>query len=915
MALIDNLVAGYAFETTGNLVDVLGSNDLTETGGTIPRVTGSVGFARDFEITDGFYFKHADNATFSMGAEQAVTISVRVKFESLVDGETICGKWNNSGDIEYMLFYSAANDRITFLVSSNGSSGFAQVYHPDTGSPTTGVWYNVVAWHDPVNNQLGIWINQSPPYPAVVSQSAGIFDGTADFTVGSRHGGDNPFDGLIDELYIWKRVLSYQEMYFLNLSGVTHPFSSPVYSSQSGDWNTAGTWMGNAVPASSDAPTIFPSHVVTVTSDTSHGTGDDATAILTCLGQLVVTGCKFIQRGKATYGNVGAGIFGAAVTRLLIQPNGSTPGQYILDCDSGKTPVVTIGDVTRVKVAGTSSARCSIRTKAIAAGDGSDSAGNNGYFIQAGAGGFIRLDLNYYSLYGVGDLDNDAFGSVSCGPDSCIMTNGIIEAGGKIYMTADTGTSVLRFNYNKCLSTLTTSEITGAWQIGGAALTFMTDGGVREIIGNVVRKGNFKLQNRNVTGHHNIFLEGLTSVDLGEYNNNDPTPLECDVWEYNFVRIVQTGFGEGASWGTNTNEFILADCEMFNTRCFLSNEVMSYCVIQPLRDTNKNMWFATEGSTVPRELSQHHNIVLKNREFPTRQMMLGQGFHGGTGGANTAAYSGEHNTIYCAPGENGGGVITAYSLPLGGMAEIPHDGHADEIVSVKSNIFWRDGTGPGSGCMAVSIYGGLVTSHPVVDEMRASAASHNCHLNLDRLASGTWSGTTGDTDISAGTVYNGPMSGSTPPGANDLADTDPQFVDPTRCLETWSQFMGSTASTDADLRADAYEYLADDPATNIAALLAYVREGFRPQNELLRAAGHDGEDIGAIALGGSVSFSISPSTIPANHAGEIKLVAVGIGTTWLDDNEVFAGSGVDSVVVIRQVIHSNTLADIFVRTI
>ena len=43
-----------------------------------------------------------------------------------------------------------------------------------------------------------------------------------------------------------------------------------------------------------------------------------------------------------------------------------------------------------------------------------------------------------------------------------------------------------------------------------------------------------------------------------------------------------------------------------------------------------------------------------------------------------------------------------------------------------------------------------------------------------------WAGVTGDTGVEVGTVYNSPMSGSVVPGAGDLANVDPQFLDPTR---------------------------------------------------------------------------------------------------------------------------------------
>ncbi len=71
--------------------------------------------------------------------------------------------------------------------------------------------------------------------------------------------------------------------------------------------------------------------------------------------------------------------------------------------------------------------------------------------------------------------------------------------------------------------------------------------------------------------------------------------------------------------------------------------------------------------------------------------------------------------------------------------------------------------------------------------------------------------------------------------------------------------------------------------------------------------GGDGADI--------ASFIASPTTIPANHATPIEIVLTGDGTTWLDDDEDFAISGVDSCVKTGQEIRSNTDASVFVRTI
>ncbi len=114
--------------------------------------------------------------------------------------------------------------------------------------------------------------------------------------------------------------------------------------------------------------------------------------------------------------------------------------------------------------------------------------------------------------------------------------------------------------------------------------------------------------------------------------------------------------------------------------------------------------------------------------------------------------------------------------------------------------------------------------------------------------------------------------------------------------------------------ATANEVTAYNPAAGSAVLgtgldisgLYSVDPGTLDYHGLTNQPGGD-FSIGAVASG--VGFTLSPSTIPSNHSGEIELVATGIGTTWLDDNEDFAVTG-----KTRQTIRSNTDASIFVTT-
>lgn len=77
---------------------------------------------------------------------------------------------------------------------------------------TTGAWYHIYAYHDSVNNQIGISVNGET---LVTAATTGASNGTAgeNFRVGARDTGGSPlyFNGAIDELGMWSRVLTATE--------------------------------------------------------------------------------------------------------------------------------------------------------------------------------------------------------------------------------------------------------------------------------------------------------------------------------------------------------------------------------------------------------------------------------------------------------------------------------------------------------------------------------------------------------------------------------------------------------------------------------------------------------------------------------------------------------------------------------
>ena len=92
-------------------------------------------------------------------------------------------------------------------------------------------------------------------------------------------------------------------------------------------------------------------------------------------------------------------------------------------------------------------------------------------------------------------------------------------------------------------------------------------------------------------------------------------------------------------------------------------------------------------------------------------------------------------------------------------------------------------------------------------------------------------------------------------GATNDTDVDPQFVDATRSLTAWGDYIGVAetyaAAVGELLRMNGYDATsktqsATPSGVKPADLVAWVRAGFAPTNSALEDAGHDGVTIGAM---------------------------------------------------------------------
>lgn len=236
MDLLDALISWWSLdEASGDAIDSHGDNDLTETSGTIASVAGKVGNARDFEAGDTEYFTIDSNDSLSFGDED-FTIGLWLNIESK-PGSTMYPliKWRTSSPLrEYYVAWATGTDRFRFAVSPDGIE--TTNYVTWRSAPSTGTWYFVVAWHDSVNNKLCIQVNNESPQET--AYSGGCNNSTSPFRLGanSNSSPSNYYDGLIDEVFIYRRLLTEAERTWLYNSGNGRSYSNVVEVSRSGNF-------------------------------------------------------------------------------------------------------------------------------------------------------------------------------------------------------------------------------------------------------------------------------------------------------------------------------------------------------------------------------------------------------------------------------------------------------------------------------------------------------------------------------------------------------------------------------------------------------------------------------------------------------------------------------------------------------
>jgi hypothetical protein len=216
--LLTSLVAHWKLEeASGVRADSHGANHLSDNNST-GQAAGKLGNAAHFAAANEESLAIADNAALSMG-DIDFTLAGWVYFDTLGAGG-LAAKWGPGPAFEYMVYFDGTNLR--FYVSANGS---ASVSIANSQSISAATWYFFVAWHDAVANTISLSVNNNTA--ASLSHSAGVFDGSAAFSLGRNEDGLAWLDGRLDSISIWKRLLTAAErtQVYNSGNGRDYPFA------------------------------------------------------------------------------------------------------------------------------------------------------------------------------------------------------------------------------------------------------------------------------------------------------------------------------------------------------------------------------------------------------------------------------------------------------------------------------------------------------------------------------------------------------------------------------------------------------------------------------------------------------------------------------------------------------------------
>jgi hypothetical protein len=223
--LLTTLITYWALdEASGTRVDSTGIKNLVPINAPV-GAAGKINNGCQFVAASSQYLLAGDSATLRVTS--SFTFSAWAKLASNTGGaELVLAKdeGSTSGGLrDYSIFH---HPTAGYVFSVNDPATIAVA----VGTPaSTGVWTHIVVWWDSADSKLRIRINDTTTY--VSTMTGALTQTAANFYMGvygNNAGGATAatyFDGIIDEVGFWKRLLTASEITVLYNGGNGTPYS------------------------------------------------------------------------------------------------------------------------------------------------------------------------------------------------------------------------------------------------------------------------------------------------------------------------------------------------------------------------------------------------------------------------------------------------------------------------------------------------------------------------------------------------------------------------------------------------------------------------------------------------------------------------------------------------------------------
>ncbi|MGE3180934.1 MAG: LamG-like jellyroll fold domain-containing protein [Phycisphaerae bacterium] len=205
-------------EASGTRNDQHGSNHLTDNN-TVTAATGLVvPNAASFASASTEYLSRADNADLSL-ASGSWTIAGWVRPTGLSADWAWVSKYQSTGnDKGFFAGYYQPSDRFYFVVSADGSAT-TNVFANNHGAPDNSTWVYYVIYHDAARGVIGIQIDNGTADESAYA-SGSIYDTATAFCLsGINLNTGLKFNGRMEQVGVWRRVLDDFEKSWLYNSG------------------------------------------------------------------------------------------------------------------------------------------------------------------------------------------------------------------------------------------------------------------------------------------------------------------------------------------------------------------------------------------------------------------------------------------------------------------------------------------------------------------------------------------------------------------------------------------------------------------------------------------------------------------------------------------------------------------------